>query len=74
MTMAMAVHDKTKRDVAPRRHDLVDRFFDDWPEAFRRPLLLWPERALDPMRVEEFAEDGPLSFGWSSPVSTPKGT
>ena len=58
--MAMEKHDKTKDDVAPRRRDFFDRFFDDWPELFRRPVLLWPERGFDPMRVEEFTEDGTL--------------
>jgi len=58
--MAMEKHDKTKDDVAPRRRDFFDRFFDDWPELFRRPVLLWPERGFDPMRVEEFIEDGTL--------------
>jgi len=63
--MAIAKHDQPRRDqprhdVAPRRHDFLDRFFDDWPEAFRHPLLMWPDRPLDPMRVEEFAEEGTL--------------
>ncbi len=58
--MAIARHDQPRHEMAPRRHDFLDRFFDDWPETFRRPLLLWPDRPLDPMRVEEFAEEGTL--------------
>jgi len=46
--------------MALRRFDLFDRFFDDWPEVLRRPVLFWPERNLDPMRVEEFTEEGNL--------------
>jgi HSP20 family protein len=60
MTMAVAMHGTVKREVASKRHDLFDRFFDDFPEALRRPLLFWPERTFDPMRVEEFVEDGTL--------------
>jgi HSP20 family protein len=47
-------------EVAPRRLDFFDRFFDDWPEALRRPLVVWPERGLESIGVEEFTEDGTL--------------
>ena len=50
-----------KRDHAPhetRRLELFDRLFDDIPDFFRRPVLLWPERALEEMRMEEFTENG----------------
>ena len=53
-------HDSKKHEVAPRRLDLFDRLFDDLPEMFRRPVLYWPDRALDPIRVEEFTEEGTL--------------
>jgi HSP20 family protein len=58
--MALVKHDKTKQEVAPRHLDLFDRFFDDWPEMFRRPVVLWPERGIDSMGIEEFVEDGTL--------------
>lgn len=58
MTMALVKHDRSKHEVIPRRQDLFDRFFDDWPEMFRRPVLMWPERGLDSIGVEEFTEDG----------------
>lgn len=61
--MTLVKHDHperqhTEREVLPRRLDFLDRFFDDWPEAFRRPVLLWPEKAADAMKVEEFTEAG----------------
>jgi len=56
--MAIVKHDTSKRPLATRRFDLFDRFFDDLPEVFRRPVLLWPERGIEPMHVEEFTEDG----------------
>jgi HSP20 family protein len=56
--MALVKHESAKRDV--KHLDLFDRFFDDWPEVLRRPVFFWPERGLDPMRVEEFTEDGML--------------
>ena len=60
MKMALVKHDKSKHEVTPRRTDFFDRFFDDWPEMFRRPVLLWPEREFGSIGVEEFTEDGAL--------------
>lgn len=60
MTMALPKHDTSKREVSPRRLEFFDRFFDDWPDGFRRPVFFWPERGLDPLRLEEFREDGTL--------------
>jgi HSP20 family protein len=56
--MATVKHDEGKHEVASKRHDFLDRFFDDWSELFRHPVVFWPERGLDPMRVEEFSEEG----------------
>ena len=58
--MAIVKHDMSKRQTSPRRLDLFDRFFDDWPDVFRRPVLLWPEHGIEAMHVEEFTEDGTL--------------
>lgn len=58
--MALVKHDRSKHEVTPRRQDFFDRFFDDWPEIFRRPVVLWPERGVDSIGVEEFTEDGTL--------------
>ena len=60
MTMAVVKHEASKRQVANRRLDLFDRFFDDWSDIFHRPVLLWPERGVETMHVEEFSEDGTL--------------
>lgn len=38
--------------------DLFDRFFEDWPEMFRRPVLLWPEHRMGEFNIEEFTENG----------------
>ncbi|HVC26277.1 MAG TPA: Hsp20/alpha crystallin family protein [Acidimicrobiales bacterium] len=58
--MALAKHDGPTKAVATRRFDVLDRFFDDWPEVLRRSVLLWPERGLDTVRVEEYTENGEL--------------
>jgi HSP20 family protein len=60
MTMALMKHDRSKHEVTPRRLDFFDRLFDDWPEMLRRPVVLWPERGLDSIEVEEFTENGTL--------------
>ena len=60
MKMALVKHDRSKHEVTPRRQDFLDRFFDDWPEMFRRPVVLWSERGFDSIGVEEFTEDGTL--------------
>lgn len=59
--MSLVRHDTAKREIqSPRRLEFFDRFFDDLPEVFRRPVLLWPERGFDPFGVEEFTEGGEL--------------
>src|SRR5579875_266469 len=59
MSMSLVKHERSRYDLMSRSRDLFDRFFDDWPEIFRRPILLWPtERPT--MNVEEFIEDGTL--------------
>jgi HSP20 family protein len=60
MTMALVKHDTLKRDMTPRRLEIFDRLFDDWLEMFRRPVVLWPERDLVDLRLEEFTEEGAL--------------
>src|ERR1019366_6989546 len=60
MKMALVKHDRSKHEVTSRRQDFFDRFFDDWPELLRCPVVLWPERGLDSIGVEEFTEDGTL--------------
>lgn len=58
--MALVKHSSSKHEVTPRRLEIIDRFFDDWPDMFRRPVVFWPERGLDSMGVEEFTEGGTL--------------
>src|ERR1019366_5500683 len=60
VTMALVKNGSSKHEVTPRRLEIFDRFFDDWPDMFRRPVVFWPERGLDSMGVEEFTEDGTL--------------
>jgi HSP20 family protein len=60
MVMEMVRQEEPKQEVALRRRDFFDRFFDDWPELLRHPVFFWPERALGPVRVEEFSEGGTL--------------
>lgn len=57
--MTMTKQNGAKHDTAVvRHHDLFSRFFDDLPELFRRPVLVWPERGFEPFDVEEFTEGG----------------
>jgi len=56
--MALVKHDRSKHDTESKRFDFFDRFLDEWPEVFRRPVVLWPERAS--LGVEEFTENGTL--------------
>ena len=59
--MSLVRHDSTSRALpAPRRLDLFDRLFDDLPGMFHRPVVFWPDRAADPIRVEEFTEEDTL--------------
>lgn len=75
--MALIRHDQSKRDVAqkaevvPRRLDFFDRFFDEIPDVFRRPILLWPERS-DALGIEEFTEDGALVVRMELPGIDPE--
>jgi len=46
--------------VEPRRPtDVFETFFGDWPAMFRRPFVVVPE-GMDPIRADEFTEDGTL--------------
>lgn len=58
--MTLVKHDGTKHEPSTRRGDLFDRFFEEWPSVFRRPVLLWPEHGLETMRVDQFMEDDTL--------------
>jgi HSP20 family protein len=61
--MALVKHDESKHqdeskhEVEARRHDFFDQLFEDWSDAFR-PVVFWPGRVIDTMRVEEFNEKG----------------
>jgi HSP20 family protein len=56
--MTVMKRESHRSEVVPRGFDFLDRFFDDWPEMLRRPILFWPERGLAGFRVEEFHEHG----------------
>jgi HSP20 family protein len=60
MRVTLVKHDSERRDATPRRLEFFDRFFEDLPEVFRRPVLLWPERAGDLVHIEEYTENGSL--------------
>jgi len=49
--------DESKHDIEPKRHDFFDQFLEGWSDVFR-PVVFWPGRVLDTMRVEEFSEKG----------------
>jgi HSP20 family protein len=70
--MTIMKHDSSNRQLATRRSDLFDRFFDDLPDVFRRPILLWPERGVDSMHLEEFTEDGTLVIRAEMPGIDPE--
>jgi HSP20 family protein len=72
MAMTIMKHDSSNRQLVTRRFDLFDRFFDDLPEVFRRPVLLWPERGIEPMHVEEFTEEGTLVIRAEMPGLDPE--
>ena len=40
------------------RLEAFDRVFGQWPEFFRRPVLMWPGDADDMLKVEEYQENG----------------
>lgn len=69
--MPVLKHESGRRELVPRHRDFVDRFFDDLPDMFRRPVLFWPERALDQLRVEEFRENGSIVMRVESPGIDP---
>ncbi len=54
----MIKRESHRGEVVPRGFDFIDRFFEDWPEMLRRPVLLWPERGTGGFRMEEFHEEG----------------
>jgi HSP20 family protein len=65
---------KTERrhEIQPRGFDLIDRLFDEWPTVLRRPVMLFPERGVDSLRVEEFTEDGKFVVKAEIPGLDPK--
>lgn len=56
--MTLVKHDRRTRLLKPT--ETFDRFFGDLPDLFRRPVLLWPERALDLVKVDEYTEGDAL--------------
>ena len=46
-----------KREPA-KRVDIFGRFFSDWSDMFRHPIMVWPEAIDDVLRVEEYRENG----------------
>lgn len=70
--MPMRKHEATRSDLVPRPRDFVDRFFDDVPELFRRPVLFWPERVFEQLKVEEYRENGTEVFRIDSPGIDPE--
>lgn len=58
--MTLAKHDSPKSQMPIRRFDALDRFFDDWPNIIRRPVMLFSDSVIEPMRVEQFTEDHTL--------------
>lgn len=55
--MTLVRHEPTERELS-RRFEFFDRFFDDLPDMFRRPVMFWPTRGGEPFRVEEFTDEG----------------
>ena len=58
--MVMTRRSNQSRELVHRGSDFFDRVFDDVPELFRRPLLMFPDRTVDFVRSDEFTEDGNL--------------
>ena len=52
-----AVMTLMKHRESPRL-EAFDRVFGQWPEFFRRPVLMWPGDADDMLKVEEYQENG----------------
>ena len=59
-TMTLVKHDSPKTQLPIRHFDVLDRFFDDWPSFIRRPVMLFSDNIIEPMRVEQFTEDHTL--------------
>ncbi len=59
-TMTLVKHDSPKTQAPFRHFDVFDRFFDDWPSMLRRPVMLFSDNIIEPMRVEQFTEDHTL--------------
>jgi HSP20 family protein len=58
--MALMKQVKNGQTPVPRRsNDLFETLFTDWPTLFRRPFVVVPE-GLDPIRADEFTENGTL--------------
>jgi HSP20 family protein len=71
MMMSLIKHETAKGELTPRRMDRLDRFFDEWPDMFHWPALVWPDRAFDSMRMEEFTENGSLVLRMEIPGIDP---
>jgi len=41
-----------------KKMEPFDRFFGQWPEFFRRPLVFWPEEGDTTIRVDEYQDNG----------------
>ncbi len=59
-TMTLVKHESPKTQTPMRHFDVFDRFFDDWPNIIRRPVMLFSDNIIEPMRVEQFTEDHTL--------------
>jgi HSP20 family protein len=51
VNMTLIKHHETKLEP-------FDRIFGQWPEFFRRPIIMWSGDHEDLLRVEEYEEDG----------------
>lgn len=57
--MTAAKRETSKWPMAPKYLDFFDQVFNSWPRL-DRPILVWQDRGVDPLRVDEFTEDGIL--------------
>jgi HSP20 family protein len=46
-----------KHHEAPKL-EAFDRFFGQWSDVLRRPMIVWPGATEDTLRVEEYQENG----------------
>lgn len=57
--MTLIKPETSKGPVVPKYLDFFDQIFNDWL-GLDRSILLWPDRGVGPLRVDEFTEDGML--------------